>query len=123
MNSLIIADSYSKTIWKLENMAGTFATELEPLSIDMDFIQPTHLAIQGTLASGFIFVTDGETVTPGDPYPAGTRILHRVNPTDPAETNSQIFNVVPGGGAISHGMFEEPRGIERVPFDPLTGGP
>ena len=121
--SLIIADSWSKTIWKLENTAGTFATELEPISIDADFLQPTHLAIQGTLASGFIFVTDGATVSPGDPYPAGTRLIHRVNPAGMVESNSEIFNLDPMTKGISHGFLNEPRGIERVPVDPLTPAP
>ena len=111
--SLVIADAYSKTIWKLECSMGVFATELEALSIDTDFLQPTHLAIQGDLASGFIFMTDGETIAPGFPYPANTRRLHRITPSGDPETNSEIFT--------DNGVFQEPRGIEIIPIDPLTG--
>lgn len=39
------------------------------------------------------------------------------------ESNSEIFNLDPMTKGISHGFLNEPRGIERVPADPLTPAP
>jgi len=113
---LYIVDSFSKTIWQLaHNGDGTFptsgindATVLTAFSLDDDFIQPVHIAV--ATDGSALYVTDGATIAPGAPYAAGTRFLHKV--------------AVPGGASTPYstdGFFKEPRGLEIIPEDPLTG--
>ncbi len=119
---LFIADSFSKTIWRLpHNGDGTFPasgindpTALVAFSVDDDFIQPVHIAVSADGAS--LYVTDGATIAPGAAYDAGTRFLHKVN----------VGSYAPATGASSDaystdGFFKEPRGLEIIPADPLTG--
>ena len=118
---LFIADSFSKTIWELGRDVGDGANgsnaDLKAHSIDGDFLQPVHLAVDRT--GTFIYMTDGETVGPPSAYPVDTRLIHRITIGDPPESNSLIFNQ--NGGAVVQGILEEPRGIEIIPVDPLTG--
>lgn len=95
---LIIADAYEKKIFRLPFGGST----LTVLSESADFIQPTHVPIQGTLAGGFIFVSDA--IANGG---AGQKILHRVDPSMPAAANSIRFS--------EDGFFEEIRGLEIYP--------
>ncbi len=109
---LYVADSFSKTIWKLAHMGGgAYAAALEAVSLDADFLQPVHLTVDQTGA--FLYVTDGATIAPGAAYAAGTRLLHRVTLGADPLTNSDVFS--------QDGFFKEPRGIELIPIDPLTG--
>ena len=65
---------------------------------------------------------DGETGTTLS-LAGVSRLLHRITPGGPVGDNSMIFNVTPGTMTVSPGTFKEPRGIEVMPVDPLTGGP
>ena len=67
----------------------------------------------------FVYVTDGETIPPEGAYPTNTRLIHRVTIGGDPTSNSEIFNQ--NGGTIVTGILEEPRGIEVIPIDPLTG--
>jgi len=119
---LFIADSFSKTIWQLKhNGGGTFPTSgindpsaLVAFSVDSDFIQPVHIAVSSDGAS--LYVTDGSTIAPGAAYDAGTRFLHKVN------VGSYALATGASSDAYSmDGFFKEPRGLEIIPADPLTG--
>ncbi|MGY8656629.1 MAG: hypothetical protein ACKVJX_23685, partial [Verrucomicrobiia bacterium] len=116
---LYIADSFSKVIWKLGRTgAGTFDVALTGVSVDADFLQPVHLAVapNGGMAPRFIYITDGKTVAPGSAYAVGTRLLHKLDLLSidaNGSANSTIFTM--------DGMMQEPRGIEIIPTDPLTG--
>lgn len=115
---LYIADSFSKVIWKLESMGGTFPGPLVGVSVDGDFRQPVHItaAPNGMAASRFLYVTDGATVSPGAAYAGGTRLIHKVDLSIDISVNannSAIFT--------QDGFLKEPRGIEIIPGDPLTG--
>ena len=112
---LYIADSFSKTVWRLEHTGGgAFAGMLEAFSIDADFIQPVHLTVDP--GGNFIYMTDGKTVAPNSAYAGGTRLLHKID----------MGTFAPATGASSiiftmDGFLQEPRGIEIIPIDPLTG--
>lgn len=109
---LYIADSFSRTVWKLDHTGGgAFAVALETESVDDDFIQPVHIAVSAD--GSFLYVTDGATITPGAAYASDTRLLHKVTVGGAAASNSTIYS--------QDGFFKEPRGIEIVPVDPLTG--
>ncbi len=96
---LVIADAFARKVWR---MAPAVGAPLFELSVDSDFRQPTHVAIQGTLTSGKVFVSDAKADAP-----AGQRLLHRIDPTQPKESNSTVFT--------QDGVFAEPRGLEIVP--------
>ena len=89
-------------------------------SFDTDFLQPVHCAIapNGGGALQFIYIADGKTVPPSAAFgaAAGTRLLHKLDllSTDAnGSVSSTIFTM--------DGFMQEPRGIEIVPIDPLTG--
>ena len=116
---LYIADSFAKTIWKLPRTGAlTYGPALVGVSVDADFQQPVHLAIapNGGGASQFIYITDGATVSPGSLYAVATRMLHKLDLLSidaNGSANSTVFAM--------DGFLQEPRGIEIVPTDPLTG--
>ena len=63
-----------------------------------------------------IYITDGKTVAPGSAYAVGTRLLHKLDLLSidaNGSANSTIFTM--------DGFLQEPRGIEIIPTDPLTG--
>jgi hypothetical protein len=116
---LYIADSFARSIWKLPRTGmGAFAGALVGVSVDADFLQPVHIAVapNGGATPQFLYVTDGATVGPLNPYPAGTRRLHKVDLLNIDGNNSAISTIF-----TMDGFFEEPRGIEIIPSDPLTG--
>lgn len=96
---LVIADALGRKVWRMAPAPGA---PLFELSVDPDFVQPTHVVIHGTLSSGTVFVTDAKAYAP-----VGQRLLHRVDPSQPKESNSTIFT--------QDGILTEPRGLEVIP--------
>ncbi|MFT4586545.1 MAG: hypothetical protein ACI9VS_002959 [Candidatus Binatia bacterium] len=78
----------------------------------------TAVPPNGGGAPQFICLTDGKTVPPSAAFgaAAGTRLLHKLD----------LLSIDGNGSADStvftmDGFMQEPRGIEIVPIDPLTG--
>ncbi len=116
---LFVADSFSKTIWKLKRTgANAFEPELTAVSLDAEFLQPVFLAIRAdTMNDRTIYITDGATVAPQDAYPIGTRLIHRLQ----FDASALMPGTAIDADTIFTDTFDEPRGIEVIPTDPLTG--
>ena len=116
---LLVADAYTSTIWRLDPAMADAdpAADPHPLSVyamDPSLKQPTHLAIQGSIDNGFVFVSDA----PQDAL-AGAIFLHRIDATGapaglPAAPYSPMI-------FTQDGFMAEPRGLAIIPTDPLTG--